>query len=100
MFFHWTRPLLETAYSELGYPGETLGGALMTAIDTLLATPAIKAPMVLKRDSVLYQYADPTIEALPPVQKQLLRMGRENSAALKAWLRELRAALLATGPKQ
>ena len=98
-FFHWTRPLLETAYGELGYPGEDLGGALLSAIDTLLATPDIEGSIVLKRESVRYQYADPTIEALPGAQKQLLRVGSKNSTLLKSWLRELRSALLAPGQK-
>jgi len=100
VFFHWTRPLLETAYSELGYPGENLDGALIKAIDTLLATPTIEGPIALKRESVLYQYADPAIEALPGAQKQLLRMGSKNSALLKSWLSELRSALLASGQNQ
>ena len=99
-FFHWTRPLLETAYSELGYPGEDLGGALITAIDTLLATPIIEGPIALKRESVLYQCADPAMEALPGAQKQLLRTGAKNAGLLKSWLSEFRSALLAPGPKK
>ena len=95
-FFHWTRPLLEAAYSELGYPGESLGTAVISAIDTLLATPAIEGSIALKRKSVRYQFADPALEALPGAQKQLLRMGSEHSARLKAWLRDLRSALLAS----
>jgi len=99
-FFHWTRPLLETAYSELGYPRENLGAAVINAIDILLATPAIAGPIALTRKSVLYQYADPAIEALPGAQKQLLRMGSKNAALLKSWLSELRSALLASGQSQ
>lgn len=97
VFFHWTRPLLERGYSELGYPGEDLGTALITAIDTLLATPTIEGPIALKRESVLYQYADPTLETLPAAQKQLLRTGTKNAKLIKSWLRELRTALLASG---
>ncbi len=96
-FFHWTRPLLETAYSELGYSAEDLGGRLIAAIDTLLATPIVEGPIALKSESVLYQYADPSLEALPGAQKQLIRMGTKNSALLKIWLRKLRSALLASG---
>lgn len=99
-FFHWTRPLLETAYSELGYRGEDLGTVLITAIDSLLATPIIDGPIVLKRESVLYQYAEPELEALPGAQKQLLRMGAKNASLLKPWLRELRSALLNPGQKK
>lgn len=96
-FFHWTRPLLETAYSELGYPGDELDTALIAAIDTLLATPVIDGPIALKRESVRYQYADPTLETLPGAQKQLLRTGPKNTRLLKSWLRELRSALLTSG---
>ncbi|RLA16827.1 MAG: DUF3014 domain-containing protein, partial [Gammaproteobacteria bacterium] len=56
----------------------------------------IETPVALKHESVLYQYADPAIEALPSAQKQMLRMGPENTAALKRWLRKLRQALLTT----
>lgn len=93
-FFHWTRPLLETAYGELGYPPENLSGALISAIDILLATPDIESPIALKRESVLFQYADPKIEALGKAQKQLIRMGPKNSALIKRWLTDLRHALL------
>lgn len=99
-FFHWTRPLLETAYSELGYSGEDLDKALIAAIDSLLATPTINGPIALKRESVLYQYADPALEALPGAQKQLLRTGGENTRLLKSWLRELRSTLLNPGEKK
>ena len=58
-FFHWTRPLLEIAYGELGYPPENLDGALLTAIDILLATPAIEAPLALKHESVLFSVCRP-----------------------------------------
>ncbi len=95
-FFLWTRPLLETAYGELGYPPEKLSTALIEAIDIALATPVINGPISLKRESVLYQYTDPGIEALPGLQKQILRMGPENSATLKQWLSKLRQALMAS----
>jgi hypothetical protein len=43
--------------------------------------------------SVLYKYADPKLESLSSGQKLLIRMGPENETAVKAKLRELRAAL-------
>jgi hypothetical protein len=43
--------------------------------------------------SVTYKYADPKLEALSSGQKLLIRMGPENETAVKAKLRELRAAL-------
>ncbi|OUS13271.1 hypothetical protein A9Q89_03365 [Gammaproteobacteria bacterium 53_120_T64] len=94
-FFHWTRPLLETAYSELGYPASALDTALLEAIDSLLATPTIEGAIALQRKSALYRYADPGLEALPPAQKQLIRMGSHNASLLQRWLGELRQALVA-----
>ena len=41
---------------------------------------------------------DPKLEALPAGQKILLRMGRENAAAVKAKLRELRDAVVKKSP--
>lgn len=92
--FHWLRPLLEQAYTQLGQPKDQFGNRVTKAIDMLLATPEADYPLKLKRDTVYYQYADPQLEALPPVQKQLLRMGPKNTATIKAWLRALRAALI------
>jgi hypothetical protein len=40
-----------------------------------------------------YRYADPRLEGLQPVQKQLLRMGPENADRVKDQLRSLAAAL-------
>ncbi len=92
--FHKFRPLLEQAYGELGYKPEDLDNSLIRAIDLLLATPDIDEPVELVQESVLYQYADPNLEALPAVQKQLLRMGPENTVKIKQYLQDLRTELL------
>jgi hypothetical protein len=46
---------------------------------------------------VLYEFADPALEALPSGQKILLRMGPENAARVKAKLREIRALVAKEG---
>ncbi|HLS99756.1 MAG: DUF3014 domain-containing protein [Porticoccaceae bacterium] len=93
--FHILRPLLEQAYGELGGNAETLDNRIIAAIDRMLLTPDHNGPFALERESVHYQFADPSLEALPGVQKQLLRMGPDNRARLKNYLKELRVALLA-----
>lgn len=93
--FHWLRPLLESAYGELGQPPEQLGNRVITGIELMLETPDIDSPILLKRESVYYQFVDPALEMLPDSQKLLLRMGPENRAAIKQWLRSLKQALLA-----
>ncbi len=92
--FDLLRPLLETAYGQLGYAGEDFGAATIRAIDVLLATPDVGSPIELKLEGVLYTFADPALEKLPAAQKQLLRMGPENAEKIKRLLRALRKQLL------
>jgi len=56
----------------------------MEAIDDLLATPELDAPVKLLRPRVLYEFADPDLETRSAGQKILLRMGPENAARVKA----------------
>lgn len=92
--FHRLRPLLETAYGELGNPPQSLDRAVLGAIDEMLAAPEIAGPIELTHQSVRYRYADPALEALTPVQKQMLRMGAHNARIVKTQLRVLRKALM------
>lgn len=92
--FHLFRPLLEQAYEELGYPAEDLDDAIVAALDQILSTPIPTTPVALTRESVQYKYADPKLEALPPIQKQLLRMGPDHTQNIQAKARGLREALL------
>ena len=48
----------------------------------------------------VYKYADASLEQLPGVQKQLLRMGPENTSRIQQKARALRAALLASPGEQ
>ena len=92
--FHLLRPLYEAAYAELGLPAQELDNAVIRSLDRIIATPEISEPVALERGTVLYTYADPALESLPAVQKQLLRMGPDNVRRLKAIATELRNALL------
>ena len=92
--FHRLRPLLETAYGELGNPPQSFDQAVLDAIDGVLAAPEMQGPIELTHKGVRYRYADPALEALTPVQKQMLRMGPHNARIIKTKLRELRSALM------
>jgi hypothetical protein len=92
--FHFSRPLLETAFSEMGYNPRQMDGIVLQAIDVILATPIIVEPIKLTRESVVYKFADPALEALPPIQKQLLRTGPENTKHIQQQATALRNALL------
>ncbi|MEE4300579.1 MAG: DUF3014 domain-containing protein [Pseudomonadales bacterium] len=86
-------PLMADAYAELGVREPDVDGRIVAAIDVLLATPEVSGPIELAQPSVMYEFADPELEALAPAQKQLLRMGPANGARLRAKLQELRALL-------
>lgn len=82
----WFRPLLESAFQQLGQSPELFSGRLLKGIDLMLATPDVEGPIALKRESVYYQFADPQLEALPNSQKLLVRIGPDNRQRIKDWL--------------
>jgi Protein of unknown function (DUF3014) len=93
--FHTLRPLLEAAFGDLGYPGDKMDNSLIAAIDQVLSAPEIEEPIALKSESVAYTFADPKLEALPAVHKQMIRMGPENTRKVKQHLSQIRQSLLA-----
>jgi len=89
-------PLFQDAYARLGYPNAFFNDRLVEVIDHLLAAPVPDGPIVLVRPNVLYQFADPDLEALSSGQKLLLRMGPSNAATMKRVLEKFRAKLTGT----
>jgi hypothetical protein len=92
-------PLFEQEYRMLGYPTGSFNARLIEAIDDLLMTPDIEEPIELVQPRVLYEFADPDLEALSAGQKIMLRMGVENAAKIKTKLREIRHELEASSSK-
>jgi Protein of unknown function (DUF3014) len=99
LYFHFY-PLFQEAYQNLGYPNGYFNDRLVAAIDDMLSTPEPAEPVALVHPNVMYQFADPNLEALSAGQKLLLRMGPANAAIVKAKLRELRTAVAAHGNAQ
>jgi hypothetical protein len=92
--FHFTRPLLERAFSELGYRPRQMDGIILTALDHIINTPVIVEPIQLSRDSVNFRFSDPELESLTPLQKQLVRAGPENTRRLQRQAILLKTALM------
>jgi hypothetical protein len=92
-------PLFQQAYENLGYPGKYFNDRMVKAIDSLLATPDVQGPITLVRPKVFYQFADPSLEALPAGQKLLIRMGPQDASIIKAKLQQFRAAITARPPQ-
>jgi len=90
-------PLMQQDYRDLGYPKGYFNDRLIEALDDLLAAPESNDPLKLLQPKVLYQYADPELEARSAGQKIMIRMGSENEAKIKTKLREIRREL--TGPR-
>lgn len=86
-------PLFQQAYVELGYPKGYFNDRLVEVVDHLLAAPDIDGSIALVQPKVLYQFADPELEARSAGHKILMRMGKENAAKVKAKLREIRSEL-------
>jgi hypothetical protein len=91
------QPRLEEAYRALGTSENTVDEAVIVALQVLIATPDVRDPIrVVPGKGATYAFADPRLEALPPIQKQLIRMGPANAAAINERLREIADAIGAT----
>ena len=86
------KPRIEEAWTELGRAG-SFDQALERAIIVLLRTPAVEGEVELTPGPVGYRFSNPALERLAPAQKQLLRMGPENTRTIQAKLREIAGAL-------
>jgi hypothetical protein len=85
-------PLLQQALGELGNQLSVADQARV-AIDQILAVPVRRDEIRLVQPKVIYQFAEPRLEAMTPLQKQVLRMGPDNIERLQAYLQQLRPLL-------
>ncbi len=92
--FERYQPLVKQALGEIGYPDQDPNQMLLEAINVLLETPSVGTVIELNDDSVMYRYADPTLEALPAAQKQMLRTGPDNIRRIKLKLEAIQDALM------
>ena len=82
------------ALSRMGVGDFDIRSAVLAATTEILATPiAPQSTELMKRESN-WVYMDPELEALSSLQKQVLRMGPENSEIIQKKARELRGAVL------
>lgn len=94
-FYFRYYPLFQQAYQDLGYPGRYFNDRLIAVIDHLLQTPEVVSPVALVQPKVMFEYADPRLQALSAGQKAVIRMGSVNAAAFKNKLREIRSEIVA-----
>lgn len=92
------RPLMLEVYADFSYPdGHRLEDLFLQAGAEILAAPIVKGRIDVIRPSVQYRFADPKLEALSPVQKQLLRLGPKNGEIIQNKVRQWVERLSADG---
>ena len=85
------------ALSRMGVGDFDIRSAVLAATTEILATPIAPESAELMKREANWVYMDPELESLSPLQKQVLRMGPQNSEIIQAKARELRGALLESG---
>lgn len=88
-------PLFQQAYDSLGLEDAHFNDRLVEIVDHLLGAPDVEPGFEVKQPKVLYEFADPELEAESWGRKLLMRMGPDNAAAVRNWLRALRRELVA-----
>lgn len=91
--YRLARPLLTAAFREQGYPNATLDDLVRQALSQVESTPSPAEPIALERGVRNWRYVDPQLEALNPLQKQLLRTGPRNREIIESKLRQFVARL-------
>ncbi len=88
------RPLFNTVFKEFSYPVEySLEYIFLKAAKNVINAPVIEDKIKLVRRSVLYTFADKKLESLNNVEKQMIRMGPENTRKIQATIRKLAQVL-------
>lgn len=88
------RPALEAAYRALGYPDGAIDKAAARALHRIELAPVRDGDVeVVEGTGASWSFADPALERLGDVDKQILRMGPRNARILQAKAREIAAAL-------
>ncbi|WP_411726151.1 DUF3014 domain-containing protein [Methyloglobulus sp.] len=92
------RPLMLQVFAEFSYPRDiTLESIVKKAAAEILTAPALEGQVTLIRPSVHYKFADAKLETLNPIQKQMIRMGPENTRIIQNKCREFLVELAKSG---
>jgi len=88
------RPALEAAYRALGYPDGSIDKAAARALHRIEVNPVRDGAVeVVEGTGATWAFADPSMEGLGDVEKQIVRMGPRNARILQAKAREISQAL-------
>ena len=88
-------PLLQEAYADLGYPNRDFTATLIDALEVIADTPRPPDEIEVVRAVKSYEFADPRLERLSSIEKQLVRLGPDNLERVQAKAEALAKALAA-----
>lgn len=88
-FYRYYEPLLDQAYIKLGNEPGRFRSVLLSALQKVISAPVVEGPIRLTRPLISYEFEDPELENLSMVEKQLIRMGPENTRKIQASLQPL-----------
>lgn len=88
-------PLLRFSLRKLGIP-QSPESVLLQALDRVIGVPEVPPKVELVRSVVVFKFADPDLERLTELEKQLVRMGPSNLEKLRSFARKLRVLYLKT----
>lgn len=86
-------PLIREAYQELANPDREWEASLRLALEEIIDAPLPPNPPELLGREGTYIFKDPRLEALPPLQKLLIRMGNDNARRVIRKAKTLRDVL-------
>lgn len=87
--YQQAQPLLEEAFTELGYENIKFTDRLEQTFQEILLAPVIKKPILLIKDEKSYKFADTNLENLSATQKLMIRMGPNNTVKIQNRVREI-----------
>ena len=90
-------PLITESLAELGNH-RSMVVLMHMAISRITELPTLPEDVELLQPKVFFEYADPELEALAPLQKLALRMGPSNVRRLQDYLRAFQVELAANQP--
>lgn len=85
--------MLDEAYTELGYPEGEFRSVLIKAIDQVLSAPVVEGEIALAQPEANYVFEEASLEGLNMLQKQLLRMGPENTQRVQMVLQRFKSRI-------
>ena len=88
-------PLVRISLRQLGLSGAP-ESILLGAFDRILSMPKSPSRIELVQSTVVFKFADPSLESLPEFEKQLIRMGPRNLERLQNYTRKLKSIYLKT----